>query len=196
MNRQQKEKFVQNLNEQFASSQAAFVVNYQGLTVSQMQTLRFALGDKGATLQVSKNRLSRLALSSMEGAQELDAQLTGQLALVFAKDDVTSVAKVIKDFAKENKQLEIVAGCFDSEIYDANKVKALGSIPPREVLLAQLCAVLNAPVTQFAIALDQIAKAKASGQETAPVQEAVSEDQKEEDKEEATPESNDTDSAK
>ncbi|NBV40976.1 50S ribosomal protein L10 [bacterium] len=109
MNRQQKETFVQKLNQQFSGAQAAFVVNYQGLTVAQIQTLRFALYDKGAKFQVAKNRLSKIALPSMAGADALVPHLKGQLALVFAKDDVTGVAKIINDFARENEQLKIVA---------------------------------------------------------------------------------------
>ncbi|NBX78147.1 50S ribosomal protein L10 [bacterium] len=165
MNRQQKETFVQKLNQQFSGAQAAFVVNYQGLTVAQIQTLRFALYDKGAKFQVAKNRLSKIALPSMAGADALVPHLKGQLALVFAKDDVTGVAKIINDFARENEQLKIVAGCFEAELFSAAQVKNLASIPSREVLLAQLCGVLNAPITQFAVVIDQIAKKKASESE-------------------------------
>ena len=105
MNRQQKKLFVDGISNQFAQAQAAFVVKYQGLTVSQLQTLRFSLQADGASLQVAKNRLSKLALGNMAGAEELRPYFTGQLAVVFAKDNVTGVAKSLATFAKKHEEL-------------------------------------------------------------------------------------------
>ena len=158
MNRQQKKSFVDGLSNQFAQAQAAFVVKYQGLTVSQMQTLRFSLQTDGAVLQVAKNRLSKLALVNMAGAQELNSYFTGQLAVVFASDNVTGVAKSLATFAKKNEKLEIIAGCYEAQLFTSKQVKALAMIPSREVLLAQLCGILNAPITKLANVLDQVAK--------------------------------------
>jgi large subunit ribosomal protein L10 len=168
MNRQQKQQFVDGLSQKFAKAQAAFIVKCQGLTVNQMQTLRFSLQTNGANLQVSKNRLSKLALKNMPGAEELHDYLKGQLAVVFADDNVTGVAKSLTTFAKTNEKLEIIAGCFESQIFTAKQVRALGNIPSREVLLAQLCGILNAPITKLVSVLDQVAKKDAQpAQETA-----------------------------
>lgn len=158
MNRQQKQLFVDGISKQFAQAQAAFVVKYQGLTVNQMQTLRISLKTDGAVLQVAKNRLSKLALANMAGAEELHPFFTGQLAVVFASDNVTGVAKSLANFAKKNEKLEIIAGCYEAQLFTSKQVKALAMIPSREVLLAQLCGILNAPITKLANILDQVAK--------------------------------------
>lgn len=161
MKKHQKQAAIENLETRFSTSQAAFLVNYQGLSVSQLKKLRFALDDKGGLLKVAKNRLARLALKDVSRCQGLQELLKGQLAYVFAQDEITSVAKVLTDFAKQNDQLKIVAACSDSKIYDAKSVAVLGSLPSREVLLAQLCGVLNAPVILFALAIKAVAEKKA-----------------------------------
>ena len=161
MKRHQKQAAIENLEARFSRSQAAFLVNYQGMSVTQLKTLRFALSDKGGSLKVAKNRLARLALKGVSSCHGLQELLTGQLAYVFAENEITSVAKVLTDFAKQNDTLKIVAACSDSKIYDAKSVAVLGSLPSREVLLAQLCGVLNAPVIVFALAIKAVAEKKA-----------------------------------
>ena len=161
MKKHQKQATIENLETKFSSSKAAFLVNFQGMTVAQMKSLRFALDNKGGSLQVAKNRLARLSLKNLSGCQGLDSLLVGQLAYVFAQGDMTSVAKVLSDFAKGNDKLKIVAGCSESKVYDAKSVRAIAALPSREILLSQLCGVLNAPVVQFALAIKAIAEKKA-----------------------------------
>lgn len=161
MKKHQKQATIENLETRFSSSQAAFLVNYQGLSVAQMKKLRFALDDKGGSLKVAKNRLARLALKDLSGCQGLDSLLVGQLAYVFAEGDMTSVAKVLNDFAKSNEKLKIVAGCSEAKVYDAKSVRAIAALPSREVLLSQLCGVLSMPVILFALALKAVAEKKA-----------------------------------
>lgn len=156
MNRQQKESLVKFLESNFSSSEGAFLVNYQGVTVSQMQKLRFALSDKGGSMKVAKNRLAKIALADVEGCKDLKSMLQGQLAFVFAEKDVSAIAKVVVDFAKANEELQVIAGCCESQLFDANAVKSLASLPSREVLLAQLCGTLKGPQTAFVMVLRQL----------------------------------------
>ena len=161
MKKHQKQATIENLETKFSSSKAAFLVNFQGMTVAQMKKLRFALDDKGGSLKVAKNRLARLAVKDLSVCNDLDSLLVGQLAYVFAEGDMTSVAKVLSDFAKGNDKLKIVAGCADSKVYDAKSVRVIAALPSREILLSQLCGVLNAPVVLFALAIKAVAEKKA-----------------------------------
>lgn len=158
MNRQQKEKLVQELNTKFDQNEASFVVRCQGMTVAQMHDLRLKLAKKDGELKVAKNRLMKLAISQGSDCSNLNAQMTGQTAVVFAKSDFTAVAKVLNDFAKKNEELQIVAGCCESQLFDKVGVVKLAAIPSREVLLAQLCGVLNAPIAQFTWIISQVAQ--------------------------------------
>jgi len=155
MNRQQKENTVESLEQKFAQSQAAFFVNCQRMTVLQMEELRGILNGKNSELKVAKNRLVKLALKGMPGSETLSPMLKGQSAVVFAQKDFTAVAKVLFDFSKDNEVLEIFAGCGESQIFDKSAVAKLAKLPSREVLLAQLCCVMNAPVSSFVNVLRQ-----------------------------------------
>lgn len=156
MNRQQKESLIQDISEKFASNEASFVVNCQGLAVSQVQALRFALEEKQGEMQVAKNRLVKIAVKGNPTYEPLADVLQGQNAIVFAKSDLTGVAKILYDFAKQNGEMEIVGGCYSSGLLDKKSVEALAKLPSREVLLAQLCGTLQAPIASFAGVLRQL----------------------------------------
>ena len=79
-----------------------------------------------------------------------------QIAIVFAQRDATVIAKMLCDFAEQNKAFSVMAGCMDSLVLDKNAVKKIASLPSREVLLAQVAATLNAPVTGLVVVLHQV----------------------------------------
>lgn len=156
MNRQQKEKLVHELHEKFGQNDASFVVRCQGMTVAEMHQLRMNLAKKDGKLKVAKNRLAKIAINQTSSCLDLGSQMKGQTAVVFAKSDFTGVAKVLQDFAKKHEALQIVAGCCEAQLFDKAGVARLATIPSREVLLAQLCGMLQAPVAQFARLVDQV----------------------------------------
>jgi large subunit ribosomal protein L10 len=156
MNKQEKQDVIKSLEAKFAASNGSFLVECQGLTVPQMQNLRGELYDKGAQVYVAKNRLVRIAVENSAECNDLSQYLKGQLAVVFAESDVTGVAKVIDVFAKENEKFQVVAGCCEKQILDAAGLKVLAKLPSREVLLAQLMGVMQAPTVSFVVVLRQL----------------------------------------
>ncbi len=155
MNRQEKEVMISLLKDGFTTSSASFVVNVSGLTVSQLETLRKKVRQEGGKVQVAKVRLMKRALQNSEYAESLDPYLKKQIALVFAKNEAPALAKLICGFAKEYEAFSIVAGCMESTVLDQDAVKRIASLPPREVLLAQLLATMNAPVSGLVVSLHQ-----------------------------------------
>lgn len=159
MNREQKISFVQEIKNNFQDSSAAFVVKVQGLTVKQSEKLRKELRNNGSKLKVVKDRLAKIAIKENDSAKSLEPFLREQVALVFSTKDASATAKLLNDYAKETR-LDIVGGLVDSVLFDKNKVVRLASIPSREVLLAQLCGLLNAPVSKVAYAISKVAEGK------------------------------------
>lgn len=157
MNRDQKKIFVKDLREGFESNTGAFLVKVKGLTVSQLETLRKDLRNNNGKIKVVKDRLAKLAIQGLPIANDLNPLLKDQIALVFSKDDAASAAKVLNDFSKESS-LDIVAGLVGAEFFEREKVIRLASIPSREVLLAQICGLLKAPVSKLAYALSLVAE--------------------------------------
>jgi len=156
VNRQEKALVVDGLKENLLSSQASFLVVYRGLSVEKMQQLRSQLRANNGSLKVAKARLMKRAVDGEAGISELTDFFKDQIGLVFADDDVAGVAKVLTDFSKENKALGLVAGYFDSRVIAKEKVAQIASLPPKEVLLAQLCGTLQAPISGLARVLNMM----------------------------------------
>ena len=156
MNRQQKSSLIQWLSEKFTTSNVFFIVNCQGLTVSQMQALRLALDAKNSEMQVIKNRIVRIAIKENPDCKSLNSKLVGQNAIVFANADLTGTAKVLYDFAKSNEELKVVAGFYDSHLIDKDAVGVLARLPSRNILLSQLVGTIKAPITSLVVVLQQI----------------------------------------
>lgn len=149
MNRQEKETVISVLKEDFAHSTGLFIVGYRGMTVAQMQNLRKKVRQNQGHLKVAKVRLVKRAIEGLPGSEDLAPLLREQVALVFAGKESPAIAKVINDFAIENAALKIVAGYIDAAVLPANAVSRIALLPSREILLAQLCGTLKAPMSRL-----------------------------------------------
>ena len=152
---------VAEIREHFASSDAAVLTEYRGLTVKSLKEFRRALGEN-APYAVTKNPLTRIA-ARQAGIEGLDDQLAGPTAIAFIRGDVATVAKGIRDFAKANPLLVIKGGVLDGRVLDAGAVKKLADLEAREVLLAKLAGALQGNLQKavylFAAPLAQAARA-------------------------------------
>lgn len=159
MNRQEKEVVIQSLMNDFAQSNATFLVGFKGITVRDLQDLRKTLRPQGGKLKVTKARLMRKAAESVEGsANALNPFFKNQIGVVFAKSEPSNIAKVLHTFAKKNQSLQLVAGIVDNQLYDAQLITRIAQLPSREMLLALLCGTLKAPISKLVMVLDAIAK--------------------------------------
>jgi large subunit ribosomal protein L10 len=156
MNRQEKQAVIESLKADFVKNPAAFVVGIKGLSVSELQKLRVGLRKEGGTLFVAKNTFARIASDSLSCAKDLQPHLKNQVAVVFAAQDSSSVAKVLCGYEKEHAKFSIIAGCLESRFIDQSMVKYLGSLPSREIVAAQLCGTLKAPITAHVSVLNQL----------------------------------------
>ncbi|WOP19003.1 50S ribosomal protein L10 [Raineyella sp. LH-20] len=148
MAREDKAAAVAQLSEQFESSDAVVLTEYRGLSVAQLKTLRRALGED-ATYAVAKNTLMKLA-ANKAGIDVLDEILAGPNALTFIKGDIATVAKGLKNFAKDNPLLVIKGGVMEGKFLDAKQVGALADLESREVYLAKLAGAMKGNLSKAA----------------------------------------------
>ncbi len=148
MNRQEKTALIESLKADFSAHPTSFIVGFKGLSVSEAQQLRRSLREKGAKLKVAKARLMKLAAQDNQNGEMLLPFLKNQVALVFAQE-APEIAKVLTDFAKDHDSLTVLAASFGSQLLETEAIAKIASLPSREVLLAQLCAVLQAPMAKF-----------------------------------------------
>jgi len=154
VNKNDKQRVVEELHAAWSESTAGVVAQYRGLTVSEMGDLRRRLHDTDVSLQVVKNTLARRAAegTDFKAATEL---FTGPVAIAYGKDPV-GMAKAIADFAKEHKALEVKGGVLDGKVVDVSGVKALASLPSREVLIAKMLGSMQSPISGFVRTLAEV----------------------------------------
>ena len=153
MNRQEKAQLVESLKHDFSKSNALFWINYQGLSVNQLQSLRAGLRKENGKLKIAKVRIVKRALGELSDTQDLVPQIKDQLGGVVSNGEANAVAKVLYDFSKKNEALQIVIGRFENKVLDKDGIKFLATLPSREVLLARLCGTLLGPITNLAVVL-------------------------------------------
>jgi large subunit ribosomal protein L10 len=156
LNRSEKQAVVDEVTALAAKAQTLVMAEYRGITVADMTKLRNDARSKGVTLSVLKNTLARRAVASSGFAVAAD-QMTGPLIYGFSVDAVAA-AKVVADFAKTNEKLVIRGGAFAGKVLDVNGVKQLANIPSKEVLLAQICGLLQSPMSRTARVLAALAE--------------------------------------
>lgn len=154
MNRDQKSVVIESIKNEFLNSKASFVISYKGLTVKQLQALRKELRSKQGKFKVAKGRLIKRAVMEMDGVTDLSPYFREQIGVVFAAQEAPAVAKVLHDFSKNNEALRLVAGYFDNRIVQSDSIVRIASLPSREVLLAQVCGTLQAPIKGFVVVLN------------------------------------------
>ena len=150
MQKTEKERVVAELTEQLRRSDSLIVADYRGLTNSELEELRAKLRPHGARLTVVKNTLTRRAAEAA-GAEALLALLEGPTAIAFveADGDPVAVAKALADTARQTKIMSLRGGVMQGFPISRDEVETLATLPPVDVLRAQLIGVIVAPLTQL-----------------------------------------------
>ncbi len=151
----EKTVMIDHLLEKVNASPFLFVVDYTGLTVNKFEELRKRLRTAGAELHVYKNTFVKKAAERAQYPAELASVLTGQSAIVTGTKDVCAAAKVMKNFAAEFEKPKMKAGVLDGKYLDGAGIKILADLPSREVLLATLLGVLQAPASKLVRVLNE-----------------------------------------
>ena len=150
MTKEEKERQVAWLREQFQGVRALFLTDFQGLTVSELNTLRSELRNRGINFKVCKNTLVRLAYSDTDVAV-IGADVVGPRAAAWTHTDenVQAMAKILIDFAKAHPKLELIRGILDGKIVQPPEVEILSKLPSKDELLGMLLGTMKAPVRAF-----------------------------------------------
>lgn len=148
LNISQKKGLVESLAKELADAEISFLVDYKGLTVSQVTELRAKLREAGAQMAVVKNTLMRLAVKET-GSEVLTDLFKGPNAIIISKDDPVAPAKVISDFLKTNEKIQLKGAALGGKLLSEDDVIQLAKMPSKEELLAKLVYTLNAVPTNL-----------------------------------------------
>lgn len=154
MNKTEKQTIIDALSARLSAARTVYVTDFVGLNVAQVSDLRRRLRKAGVEYVVVKNTLARRACEGAKVAG-LDAHFQGNTALALAAD-ASSAAKVLSDFAREFQKPRMRGGMVDGRAVTPEQIKRLASLPPREALLAELGATMQAPLSGFLGALQAL----------------------------------------
>ncbi|MDA8066828.1 MAG: 50S ribosomal protein L10 [Thermaerobacter sp.] len=148
----EKERTVAEVAAKLAAAQGVVLTRFAGLSVGATTALRRKLRESGVEYRVVKNTLIRLAARQV-GVEGLEEFLEGPTALAFSAQDAVLPAKLLVEFIREHRELEVKAGILEGRVVGPDAVRELAGLPERPVLLARVAGALNAPIANFASVL-------------------------------------------
>lgn len=178
---EKKKQMVADLSERIKNSCAGVVVDYKGINVEDDTKLRRELREAGVEYTVVKNSILGRAAQDA-GLEGLDAVLEGTTAIATSTDDYVASARILGKYADTHNNFSLKSGYLDGEVITLEKLVALSKLPSREVLLATVCNVFNAPIAAFARGVQAIVDkggveaCAPAAEESAPVEEAPAEE--------------------
>ncbi|HHT43415.1 MAG TPA: 50S ribosomal protein L10 [Firmicutes bacterium] len=146
MARPEKVAMVQEIQERLSKAQGAVLADYRGLNADDMTQLRKEAREAGVEFKVLKNTLTILAAQALE-MNDLVPFLAGPTAFAFGYDDPVAPAKILSEFAKKNKALEIKGGIVEGAVIGPEGVANLADLPSREVLLSMVMRGMQGPIS-------------------------------------------------
>jgi len=164
LTKKQKTSLVDESVKRLKENETAVFVGFNGVLVEDFKKLKRDLKKVGADLKVVKKRLINISLKN--SGINFDAMTAkSQMAAIFAKGDLTSVAAIINKFAKDLKKSKKgefeVLGAYDmkeNRLVDAKEFNLVATLPSREVLLAQIAMMLTMPIKKVMFGLTELSK--------------------------------------
>ena len=155
LNLEQKKTIVAEVAEVAANAYSAVGAEYNGLTADQMSALRAKARESGVYLRVVKNTLARRAVEGTE-FECMQSGMVGPLVLAFSLEDPGAAARVIKDFAKDNKALEVKLVSIGGKMFGPGDLERLASMPTKDQAISLLMAVMKAPVEKLTRTINEV----------------------------------------
>ena len=155
MDIEDKKKIVADLHERFSKSKVLIVTDYKGLNDTTINALRRKLGEVDVEFKVVKNSLMVRAAENTD-VDLIKESFKGPNAIAISYDDPVAPAKVLTDFARDNKKLEIKLGVMGDKVMDLGAITALSALPSKEALIGQLLSVINGVPTALVRALNAV----------------------------------------
>jgi large subunit ribosomal protein L10 len=151
-----KQQIVEELKGLLSEAEMALVLDFKGLSVKEMTDLRTRLQAANGVCKVTKNTLMRRAIDGDSTWANLDPLLSGTNAFVLVKGDVGGAVKAVQAFQKESKKSETKGGLFEGKLLSQADIKAIGDLPSKEVLMAQIAGAINAVATKVAVGINEV----------------------------------------
>jgi len=155
LNLEAKKAVVEQVNAVAINAVSVGVAEYRGLNVEQMTNLRNSAIDADVFLRVVKNTLAKRALAET-GCECITPVLSGPVILGFSQEDPGAVARVFRNFIKENEALVVKGLGVSGEFVDANQLKRIANLPTKDQAISMLMALMLAPTEKLVRTLNEV----------------------------------------
>lgn len=173
MGRTEKATSIAELREKLGTARSAVLTDFRGLSVADLTELRTLLRKSAVEYAVVKNTLAKIAVKDTSLAG-LSAYLEGPTAIAISRADPVAASKVLTTWGKTRPTFTVKGGMVEGKIVGPAEIAALGSLPPREVLLARMAGAFQAPlqglvqvlaatIRSLAVVLEQVRQHKEKG---------------------------------
>jgi len=146
--RKEKEEILGELEASLEGAKSVVFADYRGTTVKKIDELRKKLRAEQVSTRVAKVTLIRKALEK-QGVDTSALDFKAPVAMLVSKEDEVSPARIVSDFAKENKSIQVLMGVMENKVISADQVKALASLPSKQELYGQVVGTIAAPISGF-----------------------------------------------
>jgi large subunit ribosomal protein L10 len=115
--------------------------------MTQLDDLRSKMREHGIKFQITKNRITKLALEKTK-CKDLSNLFTGPTAVAFSSDAIIS-ARILSKFAKDNENLKLLGGIMGEEVLDQAGVQNVANLPTLDEARAKIVGILATPASKF-----------------------------------------------
>lgn len=145
----EKKAVVEEITENVTNSNALYITNYKGLSVSEINDLRLKFRKDEVTFKVYKNTLVKRALEEVGGYEDLYPHLAESNAFAFVNEELAAPAKILKSFIKDHKKPQFVAAMVEGEYYSDSQLDALASMKSKNEIIGDIMGLLMSPVNNI-----------------------------------------------
>ncbi len=154
--KQQKQKDLDALAEQFKQANAAMLVSFKKMTVAKDQELRRQLREAGVTYSVVKNTLARKAAAGTP-LEPMADQFKGVTAVALSASDPVGLSKAISKFAKANPEIfSFKVGLVEGKVLELKEVESIANLPSREELISKMLFLINAQAQRLVTVIQAV----------------------------------------
>lgn len=156
MQRNEKNKIIEELKEKVSRSSGMYLADFTGITVQQVNELRKELYKAGIEYRVVKNTLLKKALESLSGYEKMYDKLVGPTAIAFGYDDPIIAAKMLKKFSEKNNVLKVKACVIENHVYDGSELSNIANMPSRPEMISSIIGSIQAPIAGLIGAINAV----------------------------------------
>lgn len=151
--KEKKQQIVAEFKDKLSRAQTVIFSNFSGLTVEDDTILRRKFREANSEYKVYKNTLMTIAAKELGYGDDLIKYFEGPTSVAFGYDDPVAPAKVLVEFMKDHKGIELKAGLVNGKLVTVEEIKALAKLPSREELVAKALGSMKAPITNLVFVL-------------------------------------------